>query len=873
MAKKKGGAQPTQKTAESPSASQPLSDSTLTEDLVLDLLLSENVTDVNWDVLFACGDEGSALPAPVAVLTPPAPAPPPEPVRSKPPVKVKAEPLVTKPPPTGPKPLVTAEPSPKPARASQPAPESVRPAQFEPIPPATSQTGPVGPIRPEDIVPLVPVNPMPPPANPASEKSAALSKAEKPVKPEKKKPAKAEKIPPKAAKADASAPIEQKFAPAEKGPPNPAKTPQQMVAAPSGTPSVPPPKAPSKKDRPAPTLMQPSPKQPAPSLFDRLTDPDGFWSDAEPLYQFPLGAAMTACFRLVYFYGLSVARWTLIAYRRARPVLLYPLRYLWSLLRIAVLAADRLTLSPVRKAFWEAGTAHSARLERISRRRQLTAKDWLAAFFQDYRSILRTTCNALLPLAALAVLLVVIQSTVRTTYALKVVYNDESLGYIANESVFEQAQAMARKHIILPDETASETEVTAAPPKAAADSEPTTVVTSPLSAPRYVLERVSPEQLMDSTTLCDQLLGSASLHLTSACGVYVDGTLVATIKNETEARAVLDSVLATYSGRRNPGDTVGFMEDIRLEQGYFPETSEENGGIMTDANQLLAKLTGTKKGAKYEYAREEDSIYSIAKRFGTTEEHLLVLNPQFRDAYLHPNEAVLISEQVQFLQVKVISTETITEKVPYEIIKTDNYDLFQGEYRIRAQGAEGEDSVTRRVTLVNNQRVSVEEVSRTRIKEPTPERRDIGRKSTRVSYNGQTYNLNPSATGFVWPTPSLHTITSPYGYRSGGFHSGVDISGSGASGKTIVAAKAGRVEMINHSSSGYGNQIVIDHGNGVKTRYAHIYSGSISVSVGERVETGQPIARVGNTGNSTGPHLHFEVIINGNTQNPLPYIR
>jgi murein DD-endopeptidase MepM/ murein hydrolase activator NlpD len=134
-------------------------------------------------------------------------------------------------------------------------------------------------------------------------------------------------------------------------------------------------------------------------------------------------------------------------------------------------------------------------------------------------------------------------------------------------------------------------------------------------------------------------------------------------------------------------------------------------------------------------------------------------------------------------------------------------------------------------------------------------------------------NINPSAQGFVWPTPQLHTITSPYGYRSRGFHTGMDISGSGASGKLVIAAKDGTIETVAHSGSGYGNQIVINHGNGVKTRYAHLYSGSISVSPGDHVTAGQPIARVGSTGNSTGPHLHFEVIINGNTQNPKNYLK
>jgi murein DD-endopeptidase MepM/ murein hydrolase activator NlpD len=139
--------------------------------------------------------------------------------------------------------------------------------------------------------------------------------------------------------------------------------------------------------------------------------------------------------------------------------------------------------------------------------------------------------------------------------------------------------------------------------------------------------------------------------------------------------------------------------------------------------------------------------------------------------------------------------------------------------------------------------------------------------------SGQTYTINPSARGFVWPTPSLRKVTSPYGYRSRGFHQGIDISGSGASGKVIVAAKDGVVKQVSRNGSSYGHMILIDHGNGVYTRYAHCIAGSISVGVGQRVTAGEPIARVGSTGNATGPHLHFEVSINGKTSNPINSLR
>lgn len=128
---------------------------------------------------------------------------------------------------------------------------------------------------------------------------------------------------------------------------------------------------------------------------------------------------------------------------------------------------------------------------------------------------------------------------------------------------------------------------------------------------------------------------------------------------------------------------------------------------------------------------------------------------------------------------------------------------------------------------------------------------------------------------FGWPCPSSSRITSPYGYRihpiygTKKFHSGIDIGAS--SGSAIVAAESGTVILASTGyNGGYGNYIILSHGNGYTTRYAHC--SSLKVKVGDTVSRGQTIATVGSTGASTGPHLHFEVRINGETQNPVNYL-
>ncbi len=132
-------------------------------------------------------------------------------------------------------------------------------------------------------------------------------------------------------------------------------------------------------------------------------------------------------------------------------------------------------------------------------------------------------------------------------------------------------------------------------------------------------------------------------------------------------------------------------------------------------------------------------------------------------------------------------------------------------------------------------------------------------------------NLRYSGGRLLWPTTS-NLITSYFGYRvhpiyrTTRFHSGIDIGAP--YGAPIYAAESGKVILASYYD-GYGNCIIIDHGDGVSTLYAHC--SSIIVKVGQYVSKGQIIGYVGSTGNSTGPHLHFEVRINGNPVNPLNY--
>ncbi|MBR1579894.1 MAG: peptidoglycan DD-metalloendopeptidase family protein [Selenomonadaceae bacterium] len=120
----------------------------------------------------------------------------------------------------------------------------------------------------------------------------------------------------------------------------------------------------------------------------------------------------------------------------------------------------------------------------------------------------------------------------------------------------------------------------------------------------------------------------------------------------------------------------------------------------------------------------------------------------------------------------------------------------------------------------------------------------------------------------IWPTTGV--VTSPYGLRWGGtdFHPGMDIAND--MGTPIVATADGIVVVAGWNSGGYGNMVDIDHGNGIMTRYGH--ASQVLVSAGQYVKRGQIIALMGSTGFSTGPHVHYEVHVNGQRVNPISYL-
>lgn len=237
-------------------------------------------------------------------------------------------------------------------------------------------------------------------------------------------------------------------------------------------------------------------------------------------------------------------------------------------------------------------------------------------------------------------------------------------------------------------------------------------------------------------------------------------------------------------------------------------------------------------------SREKTAI-AIAKKYFTSPKKTIVANGYvFADALVGGYLGALYNSPVLLTAANKISDDTIkylekNTKIPY---------ILGGESAISSG-------------VHNGIKNAIEGGGSQPSRNPSP---PVPSKETRMS----------------WPVPSSSRISSPFGYRihpiykDYRLHTGIDIPAS--SGNNILAASSGRV-TASKWMGGYGNAIIIDHGGGITTLYAH--SSSRLVSQGQSVKEGQVIARIGSTGNSTGPHLHFEVRKNSKCENPEPWVR
>jgi len=301
-------------------------------------------------------------------------------------------------------------------------------------------------------------------------------------------------------------------------------------------------------------------------------------------------------------------------------------------------------------------------------------------------------------------------------------------------------------------------------------------------------------------------------------------------------------------------------------------------------NAEYKKLVAEKESLEKEIEEIQKSIDETLEEYKEQEELFKVrLKVMYENSSYGKTNTILKSKNLTdfFARLKYMQAISKKDKELIEDIKKAKADIEYKKSLKEKLKLEKENMIDTKKKQIENLKASrsdVEEEIReinNKLKKLEEQEDELIKKSKELENqikSLQRSNVKYIGGNMVWPVPSTHVITSYYGNRfhpilkKYKMHTGIDIGG--ASGASIVAANKG-VVIYAGWQSGYGNTVIIDHGGGITTLYAHC--SKILVSAGQSVDASQVIAKVGSTGLSTGPHLHFEVRKNGSTVNPLSY--
>ncbi len=337
-------------------------------------------------------------------------------------------------------------------------------------------------------------------------------------------------------------------------------------------------------------------------------------------------------------------------------------------------------------------------------------------------------------------------------------------------------------------------------------------------------------------------------------GIYVDGQLVAAALYKDVADGALYTLKDKYEDSTIENLTVTFDKDVEIKEGYVPSQ------MIMSSRAIAEALTGERKHFGYYAVEATDTVSSIAKKLNVSVESLNYLNNET----LYEGKIISYQHKDTLLKVKTEYTQKATAVIPYETERISDSSIKKGNSKVKTKGSDGEKIVTTKIVMING-----EEVSRTVADEQilTSATNEVILIGSNTNSGREIVASAEGSTGyFLWPNRGQ--VSSRFGMRSRDNHKGIDICSP--VGTDIYAADGGVVTFAGWNDGGYGYMVIIDHGNGYVTYYAHC--NEVLVNEGDKVSQGDLIALVGNTGLSTGPHLHFEVRLNGTPVNPLNYM-
>ncbi|MDD2482075.1 MAG: M23 family metallopeptidase [Lutispora sp.] len=367
----------------------------------------------------------------------------------------------------------------------------------------------------------------------------------------------------------------------------------------------------------------------------------------------------------------------------------------------------------------------------------------------------------------------------------------------------------------------------------------------------YEKIKASKKQLLEGKALEAELKKHIGYSIRSAV-IYADDKPVASFKTKDEADRVLKDIEEYFlQGLDRSGvKEISFAEKVEVKE-EFSDTLD----LMTreDGKNFIIKGTSEIRIHKVESG---ESFWSISRKYDISIEDLQKANPSANPEKIKIGQEINLVVPKSLIRVKTVEDSTYTDKIPYEQKLELSSSLYKDQSQVRVKGQYGEKEIKAEITKVNGIETGRVILSEKIIKQPKDQILVKGTKDPPPKKGTGTFS-----------TPTRGSITSRFGRRWGRLHEGIDIAAP--VGTAVKAADGGEVIFAGTSGT-YGKLIKVDHGGGFVTYYGHL--SKINVKVGAKVYKGQNIGSVGNTGRSTGPHLHFEIRKNGSPVNPSKYL-
>lgn len=354
----------------------------------------------------------------------------------------------------------------------------------------------------------------------------------------------------------------------------------------------------------------------------------------------------------------------------------------------------------------------------------------------------------------------------------------------------------------------------------------------------------------------DNLSSFLNSH-TPGCSISVEGKPLAVLSDKQSCKEVIREIIGDYTPKKMSEEetisdlTVSVLEKPALIPGVFKQNE------LFSADEALRFLKKGTLEEKIYTVVANDTIWSIAQAHGLTMDEIIRANPEISPDYIYPGDVLSLIVPKPFLTVTTEYTREYTRRVQYRTIVKADPGLYRTEAVTDRAGTFGKERITARIKMVNGLLDTRETVKTEELRSPV----------AAVVRMGTARTPNDILVASAILPPGVGVITSHFGPRWGRFHYGIDVSSP--LGTPVHAYREGTVAFTGYNSI-LGNMVTISHGNGLVTRYGHMTS--FLVTTGQKVEEGEAIGLSGNSGYSTGPHVHFEVREKGIAMDPLQYL-